>query len=251
VAERRGTFFLLLGMLAWIAAGFAGALLTAGLWAGGAVLLRGPLGYSSVPMPSQLAFVLIATTGFQGTLLLAAWWQGRRAGNGDRQAGLGIGPIRHPGTIVWLCVAMVGWLIVFVILADAIPALREFARSVTPESLFGLGGGGPGIVALKVVLVTMLAPASEELLFRGWLWEAVRRRGHAVVMTAVLTATPWLLLHGIDQPGRILFLLPAAVIFSIARHRGGGVLASLTVHVSNNSTAVLMQAVAEYLGATS
>jgi hypothetical protein len=45
-----------------------------------------------------------------------------------------------------------------------------------------------------------------------------------------------------------VFLIPAAVVFSFARQQGGSVLASLLVHVTNNSTAVLMQAIAVVVG---
>jgi membrane protease YdiL (CAAX protease family) len=112
-----------------------------------------------------------------------------------------------------------------------------------------LNEGGPDIVALKVALVVGLAPVSEELFFRGWLWEAFRRRGLAIFTTACLTSLPWLLLHGLDAPGRILFLIPAAVVISFARHLGHSVFASLAVHVANNGAAMLLQVLTEGVGA--
>ena len=144
---------------------------------------------------------------------------------------------------------MIGWLVGVMALTAAIPALRDYMKSMTPEFLMSdLGDASPGTVALLLGLVVVLAPVAEELFFRGWLWEASRRRGNAVVTTACLTAIPWLLLHGIESPGRILVLIPAAVIFSFARQMGGGVLASLTVHVTNNTTAVVIQAIAAQFG---
>jgi membrane protease YdiL (CAAX protease family) len=241
MAERRGTVFLLLGMVGWIVAGMAGAILAAVIWAIAA-------GLSGAPQPSQLVFVLIATCGFQGTLLLVALWRGRRAGGGDLREGIGLGPIRRRGMIALLCLAMLGWLLAFLFLADVWPALSAFAKSVTPEVLSGLGGGGPFVQALKIGLVAVLAPVSEEFFFRGWLWEGLRRRGNGIATIVILTAVPWLLLHGIDSPGRILFLIPAAAIFSLARYLGRGVLASLAVHMTNNGTAVLLQALGELLG---
>ncbi|MGD0429548.1 MAG: type II CAAX endopeptidase family protein [Acetobacteraceae bacterium] len=245
---QRGSIFLLLGMLAWIAAGFAGALVSAGALRVGSALLRTVPGPIAVPAPGQLVYVLVAASGFQGTLLLGAMWQGRRAGGGDRRAGLGIRPVSQVGVVVLLCAAMIGWLMSFVGLAATFPALGDFAKSVAPDVLSDLSDHGSGVVVLKVALVTVLAPVSEELFFRGWIWEALRRRGYAVAMTAGLTAVPWLLLHGIDSPGRILILIPAAVVFSLARHIGRSVLASLAVHMTNNMTAVLMQAVAVLFG---
>lgn len=235
-------------MLGWVLAGFAGAVLAAGVLGLSSVLLRVALGFSEVPAPSQLAYVLTAATAFQSVLLLAAFWQGGRAAAGDHCAGLGVRPIRHGGRVALLCIVMVIWLLTFILLAEAFPALRAFVKSVTPDMLAGLGGGGPIIVVLRIVLVTILAPVSEELFFRGWLWEAFRRRGHTVTMTACMTVLPWLLLHGIDSPGRIVFLIPAAVVFSLARQQGGSVLASLSVHLTNNMTAVFMQALGTWFG---
>lgn len=248
VSGPRGTIFLLLGMMAWVVAGLAGAVVAAAILGAGSMLLRRFLGLAFVPEPGKLVYVLIAATAFQGTLLLGALRQGRRAGGGDRCAGLGIRPIMHAGRVALLCSVMVIWLMAFILLTAALPALRDFAKSVTPDVLSGLGEGGPVTIALRLALVVVLAPVSEELFFRGWLWEALRQRGHAIIATAVLTVIPWLLLHGIDSPGRMLFLVPAAVVFSLARHQGGGVLASLAVHVTNNATAVSMQAISALFG---
>jgi uncharacterized protein len=248
VSERRGTVFLLLGVLAWVAAGLLGAVVIATLVGVGAMLLRQFLGYGWVPEPSLLVYVLAGSTVFQGTLLLGALRQGRLAGNGDRRAGLGIRPVRHIGQVALLCMVMIVCLLGFVLLAARIPALREFAKSVTPDIMSRLGEGGPLAVFVKVALAIVLAPLSEELFFRGWLWEALRRRGHAIITTACLTALPWLLLHGLDSPERIVFLIPAAVVFSLARQQGGGVLASLVVHVTNNTAAVSMEAIAVLVG---
>jgi membrane protease YdiL (CAAX protease family) len=146
------------------------------------------------------------------------------------------------------CSAMIAWLIGFIGLTATFPALNEFARSVTPDILANLERGGPGILAFKIVLVAMLAPVSEELFFRGWLWEVLRQRGHTVLTTSSMTAIPWLLLHGIDSPGRILFLVPAAVIFSLARYKGGSVLASLAVHMTNNLAAVSLPLIGGLFG---
>ena len=246
--ERRGSVFLLLGMLAWVAVGLLGALLAATVLGFGSVLLRHGLGFGSVPEPNLLAYVLVGSTAFQGVLLWGALRQGRQLGNGNRRDGLGVRQIRHIGQVALLCIVMIVCLLGFVLLAAHFPALREFARSVTPDIMAKLGDGGPVAVLVKVTLAVVLAPLSEELFFRGWLWEALRRRGHVFATTACVTALPWLLLHGLDSPGRIVFLIPAAVVFSFARQQGGSVLASLLVHVTNNSTAVLMQAIAVVVG---
>jgi membrane protease YdiL (CAAX protease family) len=248
VAERRGTVFLLLGMLAWIAIAFAGAGVAAAVVGSAVGVARGLRGPAAIGPPPQVFYVLVAAWGFQGTLLLGALRQGRLAGSGDRSLGLGAGPLRRQGLVTLLCAAIIGWLACFILLMETFPALREYAKSVTPDVLSGVGDDGAAAALLRVMLIVFLAPVSEELFFRGWLWEALRRRGHAAAVTASLTAIPWLLLHGIDAPGRILFLIPAAVIFSTARHMGGGVRASLAVHITNNLAAMMMQELTALFG---
>lgn len=246
--ERRGSVFLLLGMLVWVAIGLAGAFLIAAVIGTGALLLRQVPGFGFVPEPSLVLYVLAGSTGFQAVLLWGALRQGRRLGHGDRRAGLGIRRIRHIGQVALCCVAMLVCLMTYVLLAAHIPALRDFARSATPDIMERLGEGGPFAVLVKVSLAVILAPVSEELFFRGWLWEALRVRGHAFATTACLTALPWLLLHGLDSPRRVVFLVPAAVVFSLARQQGGSVVASLVVHITNNTAAVLLQVIAVLLG---
>jgi membrane protease YdiL (CAAX protease family) len=248
VAERRATVFLLLGMVAWVAAGFVAAAGSAVAFGFAVGLIFGSRGYEIVAGPSEFTYILIGAWTFQIVLLVAAFRQGRLAGNGDRSAGLGWRPVRRKGRVLLLCVAIIIWLLVFVLLAASVPALREFVKSVTPDVLSGMRDSGAMSAFLRVGLVAVLAPVSEELFFRGWLWEALRRRGHAIAMTACLTGAPWLLLHGIDSPGRILVLIPAAVIISLARYFGGGVRASLMVHVANNGAAVLMQTLSALFG---
>jgi membrane protease YdiL (CAAX protease family) len=246
-AGARGTLLLLLGVLGWIAAGFVGATVTVAAFAFSGGILHAASGHT-IPSPDALAIILVGTSGFQGTLLIGALWQGTRAGGGAWRVGIGFWPLRRPRLVLNLCILMFGWLVTFLILMSAIPALREFARSVTPEILAGGLNGNVLAVLVRLVLIAILAPVSEEFFFRGWLWEALWRRGCSPVTTAVTTAIPWLLLHGVDSPWRVVFLVPAAVIFSAARHFGGSVRASLAVHATNNGAAVMFQTLAALFG---
>ena len=245
MAGRRSTTLLLLGMLAWIVAGIVGAVLVAGLFGFVATLAGFQIALSR---PNNLLLVLIGAGAFQGTLLLGAVWQGQRAGAGNWRVGTGFWRVSRPGLVIGLCALMFGWLTTFLLMLAALPALREFVRSVTPEVLAGGLNGNVIAILARLLLIAVLAPLSEELFFRGWLWEALWRRGYAPVTTACLTAVPWLLLHGIDSMWRVLVLLPAALIFSVARHMGGSVRASLAVHMTNNGSAVMFQTLATLFG---
>ena len=86
VTGQRGTIYLLLGMLAWIIAGFAGAVVAAALMSLAAFLLGREFGFVFVPQTSRRGTGRIAAAVFQGILLLGALRQGRRAGDGDSRA---------------------------------------------------------------------------------------------------------------------------------------------------------------------
>ena len=198
----------------------------------------------------KLLLLLASACGFQGTMFLGAVWQGWRAGGGDWRGGLGIARVQRPRVIALLCAAALAWMVCFVGLARMFPALEAFVKSSTPDLLAHAGMSGPVTALIRLLLLAVLAPVSEEFFFRGWLWESLRRRGRSPIATAAITAVPWLALHALDSPWRVLFLIPAAVIFSSARLLGRSVLASLTVHVTNNTVVVAMQTIGEALGET-
>ena len=78
---------------------------------------------------------------------------------------------------------------------------------------------------------------AEELFFRGWLWEELRRPWRTVpVMLG--TALPWLLAHTLDIGLASLALVPEAVCFSMVRHLCGSVRPSIVLHVLNNLIAI-------------
>ena len=242
----RGTVLLLLGTAGGIAAAAAAGLVAAFLLAVGSGIARGV--FAAVPEPGPMVYVLSATCVFQGTLLALAACLGRRLGDGDRCSGLGAGPVRRNGTVALLAASMLAWAALMILLVQTFPALRDYMRSVTPDVLAGAGNAGPLVAVSRLVLIALLAPLAEELFFRGWLWEALRRRGRGETATMALTALPWLLLHGLDALGRIPFLIPAAVFLSLARRAGGGVRASLAVHVANNGAIALFQTLARLAG---
>lgn len=242
----RGTVLLLLGMVGWILVAAVAGMVAAFLLALASGMARGLFSLDLAPGP--IAYVLTVTGAFQATLLAAAARQGRRLGDGDRRTGLGAGPVRRKGAVALLSLLMLLWAALMIVLIHVFPALRDYVRSVTPDVLAGAGNAGPLVAAARIGLIALLAPLAEEMFFRGWLWEALRRRGRGEAATMVLTALPWLLLHGLDSPGRIPFLIPAAVLLSLARRMGGSVRASLAAHVMNNGSVVLVQTLGRLAG---
>lgn len=183
-----------------------------------------------------LAYVLTSAVATQLVLLLAAWRRAWIVGQGDRTTGLGNGPLQRPRLLIGLAVlevvCVVGWGLVLTYW------LRPVDLHTFTQQVFSARAMEPAMLGLTTLVAVGLAPLCEELFFRGWLWTGLRRHwGAAQVMLA--TALPWLLVHmadgGVQRP---LFLIPAAILFSLARHLCGGVRASIVLHVLNNLLAV-------------
>lgn len=232
--------WLILRAFLWLLAAEAAAYAAAFLVAFFAGLLQA-LTHTQGWRPSTLAYALGGTVALQSVLLLADFHQGRLLGNRSLAAGLGAGPVRRPRLIVLFAVLMVAWVGVFIALLLHFLALANFiAKGVPPTPLLELLGGGPLAIAVRLLLIAVVAPIAEELFFRGWLWTALRR-SWSVWPTALFTGGIWLALHALEGPVRVPILLPAAILLSLARHYGGSVRASLPIHVINNLTAVAIQ----------
>ena len=181
--------------------------------------------------------IALLTTAALGLVLLAvARWQARTIGHGDVRRGLGAGPIRRP----WLLLALAALTVVapsiWIVSLQTLLHPKHQAEGVT-ELVRASTSLGPGIQLATWFVMVALAPVAEELFFRGWLWTGLRRRW-GLVGVVVGTSAPWLVMHMPDGALRPLFLLPAALLFSLAREYCGGVWASLTLHLVNNAVSV-------------
>lgn len=187
------------------------------------------------PFPvNRLPFVAFAGVATQVMFLFASQRQGRRVGDGNLSAGLGYQPIRRLWLVILLSVTQVIVGVIVLGAAQRIPALSHSLKDA--EKLSGLFFDGTIWVLPGLVLIVVLAPLGEELFFRGWLWTGLRRVWSPVAVSCV-TGGLWLLLHlgnGLLYP---LFLMPAAIMFSIIRHVGGSVRATIVAHVTNNGFA--------------
>ncbi|HEX4260880.1 MAG TPA: type II CAAX endopeptidase family protein, partial [Acetobacteraceae bacterium] len=231
---------LLLIALAWVLAAFvAGFLLTfvVGFVAG---FQNGLTAHEVVRTEwrvSPLTYRLLAAVGIQLTLFLAAWRRSRVVGKGDRRAGLGLGPLRRLRLLSVLAVTEPVIAISWVLL---------ISRWLRPPHPFGFAQYfvrartlGPATEVPVLFLMIALAPICEEMFFRGWLWTGLQRHWRPVpIMLA--TALPWLLLHMNQGIWRPLYLIPAAIFISVARHYCGGLRASILLHFINNGIAAAL-----------
>jgi membrane protease YdiL (CAAX protease family) len=166
--------------------------------------------------------------GFEIVLLLAAVLRGRVIGKGDARAGLADNPISE----LPLCAALFAVTVAYAIVANLFFNLAQLGSNL---NLFKLS---PLLYFFAVFLVVVLAPLSEELFFRGWLWTGLRLRW-SVLPTAAMTSALWVLLHIERGVTAMIVLIPVAVILSAARHYGQSVRASVLVHLILNAIGVI------------
>jgi membrane protease YdiL (CAAX protease family) len=88
-------------------------------------------------------------------------------------------------------------------------------------------------VCLITLGMVVMSPIAEELFFRGWIWEGLKRYWRPVpVMLG--TAVPWLLVHFLDIGRGTLYLFPLAICLSVARQLCGSTKATIALHALNN-----------------
>lgn len=193
-----------------------------------------------VPL-NEPALLVGSTVCLQAVLLWAAWRRSRIAGEGSRAAGLGWVAVRRRWLVAALAVVLV------VNLAGLLLLLRyagvEIPHTGTMDLMQKLSEMGRPAQVAMVLLLAAGAPIAEELFFRGWLWTALRRRW-AVLPVMGCTSLLWLMAHLLDGVTRPLFLIPAAIVLSLARHYCGSVRASIVLHCFNNLLAVGLLALA-------
>lgn len=93
-----------------------------------------------------------------------------------------------------------------------------------------------------LILVVLLGPIVEELVFRGFLYPLLAR-SMGPWIAIIATAIPFALLHGAQNEWTWQLLVPiglAGVVFGIIRHVTRSTVAAMLTHIGYNSTAVLL-----------
>ena len=95
---------------------------------------------------------------------------------------------------------------------------------------------------LSIILMSLfgviIAPAAEEVVFRGFLYPVFESK-HGVVTAIILTSLPFAVLHGPQygwQWQNLSLLFGVAIVFGTIRARTGSVISSTLVHVAYNAT---------------
>ncbi len=192
------------------------------------------------PTDAELFGVVFAAQGL--ATLAAVVWVVRRHGSGDLVGDLGL---RFRAGDWWGL--PVGFVLQLALALGLQPLLDLFGVEGPPQQVGRLARHAEGAtVALAVASVVVLAPLAEELLFRGLLLRALRRRWSEAAAIAG-SAAVFAALHLLD-PGAALVvpaLFVAGVVMGIAACRRGDLGLAIAIHAGFNLTAVLALIYAE------
>jgi hypothetical protein len=103
---------------------------------------------------------------------------------------------------------------------------------------------------LTGIFAVSLGPLMEELFFRGFLYPVLARK-MGMVSAIAITSVAFGLIHGAQlafSPGLVLVVFLVGVVLTIVRAKTGSVGSSFLVHVSYNSTLVVLGAIASRHG---
>jgi len=160
-------------------------------------------------------------------LIVFRGWRGLRD-----QLGFRFTAVRHLGLalVTWICALVVG-VIATALLSPLLGPPRSNATDLLGRSF------DPLFVALIVPTVCILAPACEELLFRGAIFGWLRSR-LPVPLAAVISAALFAGAHLLPPllPELFVFGLAAALIYQYT----GSTLNSFVMHAAQNTSAVLV-----------
>ncbi len=136
--------------------------------------------------------------------------------------------------------ALLGWLVFAVLLLQlADLATVELGRSPVPPVMETIIETTRYTTLLWVALV-IAAPVFEEVLFRGFMFEGLRRTRIGAWGTIAVTTLLWTLLH-VGQYDQYFLVLIAliGILLGYARERTGSLYVPLAIHAVNNLLSIL------------
>ena len=156
----------------------------------------------------------------------------RLFGKGDAAAMLG-------WTGVWPAIMRTGWLLMFCALLYHIVAGATLRYFFPEFALWIIPPRDAMALILSFVMIVILAPLVEELLFRGWIFGSLRARFSAGV-TILVTAVLFAIVH-MDPTGLYpVAVLAPGLVLSVIRERTGSVKGAILAHAIYNGIGWLL-----------
>jgi len=175
---------------------------------------------------------MLLTIALYGAIGASVLWAARQTSDARRALGL-VAPASWPRAVGLALGVVVAALAVSAALEPILHAARE--QGLAPEASRPPGPGPVIGAALAVVALALVGPLVEELLFRGLLTAAFRRR-FGPVRTALLTAALFALAHVLPRVIPPIFILGLAL--ALVYERIGSTLPGILVHCLYNGIAV-------------
>jgi membrane protease YdiL (CAAX protease family) len=191
--------------------------------------------YALVPKNADIVYspaAMLLTIVLYGAIGAAVLWAARQTSDARRALGL-VAPASWPRAV--------GLALLTVILALAVSAaLEPILHAARQQGLAPDAGRPPGLsgiagAVLACVALALVGPCVEELLFRGLLTAAFRRR-FGPIRTALLTAALFALAHVLPRVIPPVFVLGLAL--ALVYERVGSTLPGILVHCMYNGIAV-------------
>lgn len=200
-----------------------------GIFAGIGIAVSGGDLEDDMPSGVLIALTFAQDIGFiLAPLLMAGWFAAR-----PKAEDFGLAPPRRP----WIALALLlGIYLTFVVLSGLwVEALGIDSEDQLPDEL----GVDESVINLVLVLflVTVMAPVAEELLFRGYVYRALRN-GTGMWVAALLSGVIFGGIHlGSSPVGFIVPLCILGVGLALLYQWTGSLYAPVALHAFNNSIA--------------
>ena len=178
---------------------------------------------------ANIVATAVGDVGFVAGAVILAWTSGR-----PRPEQFGLRPPERPWrAVLWV----VGGYLVFLIFAGLwLQIVNESAKDKTLNDL-GVDRSTAALVA-SMFVVCVIAPLAEELLFRGYIFTALRSRA-APLAAAAMTGVLFGAIH-LDPNRPVAFLLPLAFLgflLCVIYWKTGSLYPCIALHALNNSIA--------------
>ncbi|MBN8429270.1 CPBP family intramembrane metalloprotease [Microbulbifer salipaludis] len=180
--------------------------------------------------PDSLALEFLPGLGlFSWALVLPALALAGRSLGGTWRQGLGLVRFRPGLLLTWLGIMVVyllgEWLVILALGLE----MPEFMTQMVGRTELSL-----------ILAIVVLAPVTEELLFRGYLFNAWRHSALGLVGTLFLTSLLFSLLHWGQYDITVLaFIFCFSIVVGLAREKSGSTWLPIILHAFANLTSVI------------